>query len=625
MNRKSILFCALFATSSLAWAGSSNPNSFALPNSLNIDFSTEPTGTDVTDTGFGTAYYPTPSPDPSNTDPTSASGFFVGPNPNSNFGSSNMLNIWTDPGDIYGRYENDPDSPGPPVNGAENVFYTNFATGSQTIVTAHEVVQNLNQNFHGGGIWLGTDEDHYVRLGVIYNGAHANVEMLRENEDFWAPQTNGQGHSGDGNDIADQQKQTTDAVSDAGTYMDPVDITLQLILTGHTIRAQYSMDNGATWLGVNNIPYFAGVATSPADGATVEGGFKVGAFAFGGGSTTTGEALVSFETFSANTTTLPNVTWQGGSGNASNTSNFANLTTTPNMGNEGRIYEFPDNGAGHTTVTLDSGITGTLDVGGIVFSSPSGYTIAGPQGMLVNGGLIDSQAGDNVISAPLTVSGFARVDSQIHVASGSSLTLAGATLPRLNSLVVDSGGKLDLTTNSVEIDYYTPDVDPFNSILGMIQSGYDNGKWDGSGIVSSAAVGNGTGLAILDTGVTPWPRMNKFGNQAVGSGDPASVSPGSTNRDVLIMYTWLGDTNLDGKVDATDFANMGTGTPGSQTWVNGDFNYDGVVNADDYALLALGDSVQNSVLTPVPEPTAAAMLLALPWIFRRRRAMSQNA
>lgn len=610
MRQQSVIALAVLATASMAMAVT------PLPSSLSINFANQPASTDVPDTGFDAAYNPSPSPNPGNSDPTTATGFFVGPNPNPAFGNSNMLNIWTDPGDIFGDYEDQ-------TNSAHNVFYSNFATGSQTVVTANVVVQNLNNNFHGGGIWLGTDENHYIRLGVIYNGGTANVEMLRENEDLWPPQANGQGQSGDGNDIADQQEVTPD--TSAGSYLNAISVELQLILTGSTARAQYSLDGGTTWLPVNaSVPYFAGLATSPADGATVQGGFKVGAFGFGGGSTATGEALVSFQNFNAQTSSLPNVQWNTGSGNASSTTNFSNLTTTANYGNEGRVYEFGDvaGQSGITTVTLDNGLAGTLDVGSLLFDSTAGYTIAGPHGLVVNGGLIRSASGVNTISAPMTVSGFARVDSQIEVDSGSKLILAGATVPRLNSLIVNGTGQLDLTNNSVEIDYETSATDPFTSILAMVKSGFNNGTWNGSGIISSsAAVHNaGTGLAVLDTGVTPWPRLNPFGPHAVGSGDPASVSPGATSRDVLIMYTWLGDTNLDGKVNPADLTAMGSGTAGSQTWVNGDFNYDGVVNADDYGLFMLGNAVQSSVLLPVPEPAAAISLaIALPVLIRRRK------
>ncbi|HEY1684346.1 MAG TPA: dockerin type I repeat-containing protein [Tepidisphaeraceae bacterium] len=605
MRRKSIIPLLVLATAATA---------VALPTSLNINFANQPTSTDVPDTGFDAAYNPSPSSNPSNFNPTTASGFFIGEIPNA---SSNTLNIWTDPGDIYGDYED-------ATNSAHNVFYSNFATGSQTTVTANVTLTNLNNNYHGGGIWLGTDENHYIRLGVIYNGGTANVEMLRENEDLWPPQTNGQGQSGDGNDIADQQEVTPDTVGPAGTYLNTINVELQLILTGSTARAQYSLDGGNSWLPVDSqVPYFAGLATSPADGATVQGGFKVGLFGFGGGSTTTGEALASFQTFNAQTVTLPNVQWNTGSGNASNTANFSNLTTTANLGNEGRIYEFGNvaGQSGVTTVTLDSGLSGTLDVGGLLFSSTAGYTITGSKGLVVNGGLIRSESGVNTISAPMTVSGYARVDSQIEVDAGSKLVLAGATVPRLNSIVINGTGQLDLTTNSLELDYESSATDPFSTILGYLKSGYNKGAWNGSGIISSSAAAHdaGTGLAVIDTGVTPWPRLNQFGGHNVGSNDPVSVSPGATGRDVLIMYTWLGDVNLDGTVTESDLQAMTPMSSGA-TWVNGDFNYDGAVNADDYALFQLGNALQTGVLAPAPEPGSLVFgAIALAALRRRKK------
>lgn len=626
MQRQSILAAAiLFAAAS--------PAAHAIigtPTSVSINFAnlsaTPANDNNPQDAGFPSVYNPSGSPNPSNSNPVGATGFFVGPNPNPSYGTNNMLNIWTDPGDIYGDYEDQ-------TNSAKNVFYSSLATGSETIVTANVIVQNLNNNYHGGGIWLGTDENHYIRLGVIYNGGNANIEMLRENEDLWTPpgnpaNTGTNGLSGDGNDIADQQEQTSDTPipNSNPQALEALSVELQLILTGSTARAQYSLDGGSTWSPVNaNVPYFAGIATSPADGATVQGGFKVGVFGFGGGAgvgspPVTDEALVSFTSFNANTYTLPNVEWNTGSGNASNTANFSNLTTTANYGNEGRVYEFGTvaGQSGVTTVTLDSALNGTLDVGGLVFSNPNGYTIAGPNGLVVNGGLIDSRAGVNTISAPMTVSGFARVDSQIHVASGSKLVLAGATVPRLNSLVIDSGGTLDLKTNSIELDYETAATDPYSTIVSYLRSGVTSG----TGLISTSHV-TGTALGIIDTGVTSWGTDQMFGPHYVGSNalmaadtDPRDSSQ-ATNRDVLIMYTWLGDTNLDGKVNSADLANMAPIGTTNATWATGDFNYDGIVNADDLSLFELGDASQNAVLAPAPEP--AGLLAAAPALLALRR------
>ncbi len=434
-------------------------------------------GTNVADTGFDNAYNPTPDPNPGG----DRTGFYVGPIINI---PANGLNIWTQAGDTFGRYESDPDD-------AKNVFYSNFTSGDRTTITAHLYAQNLNNNFHGGGIWMGTDEDHYVRLGTIFNGNNtgadkANVEMLRENEDFWPPQADHSGHFGDGNDIAGQQA-IIPGTSLQGTapnqFVGTVDITVQAILTGHTVRAQYSLNGGATWTPVNSaVPFFAGVATSPNDGATVEGGFKVGAYAFGGGSN---NALISFTSFDAHTVSLARVKWTGtAGGSGANVANWSEDVTSATTAVEGRTVELPTVGAaGHQTIAAD---VADLNAGNLIFSAPAGYTISGPKNVVINDGGIDVQAGANEISANLTMGGFARISGPIHVATGASLKLSGATVPRVSSIAVDGTGQLDLVNNSVEIDY-TPGGDPIASIEALVKSGYDHGRWDGAGIVASPA------------------------------------------------------------------------------------------------------------------------------------------
>src|SRR5208283_3313888 len=71
---------------------------------------------------------------------------------------------------------------------------------------------------------------------------------------------------------------------------------------------------------------------------------------------------------------------------------------------------------------------------------------------------------------------------------------------------------------------------------------------------------------------------------AADSGNPAGLSSGQ----IEIMYTLLGDANLDGKVNGTDFNLMATNFNQAVTdgWDKGDFNYDGKVNGSDFVLLA---------------------------------------
>ena len=65
-----------------------------------------------------------------------------------------------------------------------------------------------------------------------------------------------------------------------------------------------------------------------------------------------------------------------------------------------------------------------------------------------------------------------------------------------------------------------------------------------------------------------------FASQAVGI------------KDVLVRYSWDGDANLDGVVNADDYFQIDSGFISQKKgYYNGDFNYDGVVSADDYFLI----------------------------------------
>ena len=99
------------------------------------------------------------------------------------------------------------------------------------------------------------------------------------------------------------------------------------------------------------------------------------------------------------------------------------------------------------------------------------------------------------------------------------------------------------------------------------------------------------------------------GQEALGylTGDEFNALHGSysfnsvtlASNDVAIKYTYKGDANLDGLVNADDYAQIDAGYLlgfASPTWVNGDFNHDGMVNASDYALIDAAFSNQGAGL-----------------------------
>lgn len=239
---------------------------------------------------------PTPT-DPTGDDPVSDTGFDAAYNPN--LGAFDVtdgrLNIQTLAGDIFGRFENDPDD-------AQNVFYSDFEALDQTVVETSMTISDLNVNFHGGGIWLGTDTDHYIRLGVIHNGGNAVVEVLRENEDLRP----GPDDEPPFVDIIGRQSGPLGSAGVGSSF----DIMLRLVLLGDTATAFYSTDGGTSYSEVGGDAVFDVIPTDASGGATVEGGFKVGVFAFGGPPDQT-SATASFDSFSAVSTVIPEPTTLG--------------------------------------------------------------------------------------------------------------------------------------------------------------------------------------------------------------------------------------------------------------------------------------------------------------------------
>ena len=82
---------------------------------------------------------------------------------------------------------------------------------------------------------------------------------------------------------------------------------------------------------------------------------------------------------------------------------------------------------------------------------------------------------------------------------------------------------------------------------------------------------------------------------AVNSGtfDGIAVNP----TDVLVRYTYYGDTDFNGIVNFDDYSRIDNGFGNGLTgWLNGDVNYSGGVNFDDYALVDLAFNSQEGTL-----------------------------
>src|SRR5439155_18387081 len=119
----------------------------------------------------------------------------------------------------------------------------------------------------------------------------------------------------------------------------------------------------------------------------------------------------------------------------------------------------------------------------------------------------------------------------------------------------------------------------YDGVSGLIQSGRGNGTWNGTtGIVTSqsgATSGTFTSIAVASAAQA---KGISFSSTATTTWSGQTV----TGSDTLVMYTYGGDANLDGKINVDDYGRIDFAIPlAIAGWSNGDFNYDGKINVDD--------------------------------------------
>jgi autotransporter-associated beta strand protein len=286
--------------------------------------------------------------------------------------------------------------------------------------------------------------------------------------------------------------------------------------------------------------------------------------------------------------------------------------------------------AGTTTIAVEEAgnvltISGNISgAGGIVLGNTSSAVSAGS---VVLTGLNNYAGGTTVTGGTLIVGANGALGNGNAAISGGLLQLGqGTGLAKMTSLSISGNGVLDIVNNHAIISYGASD--PVAAIEGYIQSGYNNGGWNGPGIISSAAQTLTNGL--------------QYG---VGWADGADgVVSGLSSGQIELKYTLLGDANLDGVVNGSDFsivaANFGLG---HTNWDQGDFLFASSVNGADFSALAAnfgqGDSgadagvtaadvaaldafaAANGLLADVPEPGCAALAvgLGLGTLGRRKR------
>jgi hypothetical protein len=283
--------------------------------------------------------------------------------------------------------------------------------------------------------------------------------------------------------------------------------------------------------------------------------------------------------------------------------------------------------AGSTTMSGGTFIAAAVSNNG-AFSETNGSVRFGP---VTGNGTIVIGGGSLAL---MTVGGLTQ--NALTINPNAVLELKGGADNTLNHLTITGIGEFDLNNYHLFIDY-AAGSDPISTIAAYIRSGYSGGSWSGPGIISSSAVNPTNG--------------HRYG---IGFADGADkIVSGLTSGQIELKYTLLGDANLDGVVNGSDFsilaANFGLG---HTNWDQGNFLFSSSVNGSDFSALAAnfgqGDSgaaiavsqadidaldafaVANGLPLPeissVPEPAFGAIMLinvclALP----RRRRTSKRA
>jgi hypothetical protein len=269
------------------------------------------------------------------------------------------------------------------------------------------------------------------------------------------------------------------------------------------------------------------------------------------------------------------------------------------------------------------------------FNVATGATLVVGNPLTVNAGTSVTQTGGGTVTYNSIVdvlSGGASVAfgnsthaNTLEIGTGSSASIQG-TGNVVEVSTLSNSGTFDVTKNELLVDY-TPGNDPVASIAAELKKGFNNGGWNGTGIISSAAQTTHAGL-----------------HYGLGWSDGADKINGHTivnglgSGQIEIKYTLVGDANLDGTVNGADFsilaANFGLGYT---NWDQGNFLFTPTVNGTDFAGLAAnfgqGDNVNavasvsaadvaaldafaaaNGLPAPsfasVPEPATAGLLLA---------------
>ena len=193
--------------------------------------------------------------------------------------------------------------------------------------------------------------------------------------------------------------------------------------------------------------------------------------------------------------------------------------------------------AGATSMTLSGG---TLNNAGVIEQSGGTTTV---QSVFINtSGAIKIDAGTLVTGTPITggalTVGTAATSGLLQLAPGSGTT-------SLSSLTIFGGSSLDITTNTLRIDYGSA-ADPNSTIRGYIHNAYNGGEWTGTGLTSSAVEAQ-----------IAYAKVHGGGIYAIGYADGSDPNQTlAVGSQLVYEPTLTGDADLNGSDNFVDFTRV---------------------------------------------------------------------
>ncbi|MCY2952434.1 MAG: hypothetical protein NTU53_10705 [Planctomycetota bacterium] len=404
---------------------------------------------------------------------------------------------------------------------------------------------------------------------------------------------------------------------DAPSTLDQVMLGADLMMQdGATVRVRGGLTLDGSLTGMGNVEFMAG--TNPGFIKQTRDGLNIGAGVTvrtgTGGGTVGADALplvnngvISAETagqaitLSGSSVSNRGVVQAKGGGTVV-VNNSSDVTEGRLTGGNWRVY-------GGSTLRL---------IGGDIVRNETALLLDGPGSNFYSRatGATDALAGLASNAGSFTVSG-GRAFKTAGPFANSGKVIAGAGSVLHVSGELSNTGSIDVGGNLIAEAGGKPATD----VLGQIVEQIKLGRGGVAGIMSSPAMSDtremtGLGAIVNDKGDGQAVLYEKFAGEVVGIGS------------ILVKYTWNGDANLDGVVNADDYFLADSGYVTQKGgWHNGDFNYDGVVNADDYFMIDSAFIGQTGVLAgmgrvaAVPEAGAVGMmvLLGVGMIGRRKK------